>query len=834
MCGNPKIMNPNNARHISLQRVQKLYRSRLEKFDHLTAAQSSISQQLDFALHNQSANFKLLHPLLIGKYSRMSKHYRDEPFDTVGLDIETIHTTGQPRLMGFSFDDSENGYYKIDNPTLEDFFKIVRDLIDNRPGTSLSVWGNLDIQCILRLFDPDEIERKFVSGGISANFKNGEFVGSPPIMRYMTEKEIPFFVDHYISGRSLRLGIQFGERVYTIWIFNLNQFYAGTISQTAQGLGMPWKEYPKNTHLVNWKRYENGFETSTYYANVVASNKQDAIVARDLALRVQENFAQVFSAYPKILVSVGSLADAAVSKLLSDQEYNSNSFRWLQYNIWRNYDDVAKTESLSAECFSAGYVDQFAIGYFDHVFMADIAAAYPDKIRHLPDLRDSRLFVGSGNLRGDIARLKAKGKTIFTAMIRGTVNIPESLVYHPITIKTPDRQNIRPTGIFKAAYLLEERTHCLKYGARFSEEQYSIVYLEKQRLAPIAKISRKLRILRDNYLADLEIEKDENVRTVLDGMQYLTKIVDNSLYGKTVMSTPIVADIEGAPKITGYRAGDRYNQIYGSVITGRTRIQISEACMQIAKNGGKPILAMTDSIFWTGTADALPDRLWRGKKTPGFFETPERLDDFYIIKTGQYEYRKGKKFYHKMRGLNIPYEQRKSDRSYYRAIIKAHATTVNKYLHPEDFAIPVDTRKLVTIGAHDLSKLGLVEDKIAMMRPFVLSGKQVERFIQNWNVLLDGHVWLKTPVALAENLGDTPLEFLRNLHEAGEDYLNTYQRKQMYLYKAAVATQKLLPPGKKLSDCTWEYLVEYYGFPVEDLVSYGEGEIVKNENPNGY
>ena len=814
-------MNPTNARHITLQRVQKLYRSKLAHLDHLTAAQSSIAEQLDFALHNQSANFKLLHPLLIGKYSRMTKHHKDEPFDTVGLDIETIHTTGEPRLMGFSFD---SGYYKIDSPTLDDFFQIVRDMIDNRPGTSLSVWGNLDIQCILRLFNPDEIERKFVSGGISANFKQGKFVGSPPIMRYMGDQETPFFVDHYIAGRSLRLGIQFGERVYTLWIFNLSQFYAGTISQTAQGLGMDWIEYPKDTHLVDWERYESEGENSDYYANVVASNRQDAVVARDLAYRVQENFAAVFEAYPKILVSVGSLADAAVSKLLTEAEYNANSFRWLQYNVWGNYDDVAKTESLSAECFSAGYVDQFGIGYYDHVYMADIAAAYPDKIRHLPDLRDSRIFVGSGNLRGDIARLKAKGNTIFTAMIRGVAHIPETLKYHPITIKTPDRQNIRPTGTFKDAYLLEERTHCIKYGATFTGEEYSIIYMVKTRLAPIAKISRKLRIMRDAYLADLKRETDENKRTVLDGMQYLTKIVDNSLYGKTVMSTPIVADIEGTPKITGYRAGDRYNQIYGSVITGRTRIQISEACMQIEKNGGTPILAMTDSIFWTGTGDEMPAKIWRDVKTPGYFETPERLEDFYIIKTGQYEYRKGDKFYHKMRGLNIPFENRKSDRSYYRAIIKAHATTVSPYSHPEDFAIPVETRKLVTIGAHDLKKLGLVEEKIAMMRPFILSGKQVERFIMSWGKLLDGNLKLATPKALAENLGDTPLEFLRNLHEAGEDYLNTYQRKQMYLYKAAVETQKLLPAGKKLSDCTWEYLVEYYGFPVEELVSYGGTE----------
>lgn len=813
-------MNPTNNRHITLQRVQGLYNSRLEKFDHLTAVQSSIVQQLDYALYNQSANFKLLHPLLIGKYARMTQHFRDEPFDTIGLDIETIATTGEPRLMGFAFD---SGYYKIDKPTLEDFFGVCREIVDNRPGASLSVWGNLDIQCILRLFDPDEIERMFISRGISANFRKGKFVGSPPVMRYMTEQEIPFFVDHYIPGRSLRLGMVFDTRVYAIWIFNLSQFFAGTIQQTAKGLKMDWITYPKNTHIVNWAKYEKG-TAKKYIKQVIASNKQDAVIARQLAYKVQENFASVFDAYPRILVSVGSLADAAVSKLLNDQEYQSNSWRWLTYHVWQNYDDVAQAETLAAECFSAGYVDQFGLGYYDHVFMADIAAAYPDKIRHLPDLRDSEIFIGKGNLRRDIAKISAARNTIFTAMIRGVVTIPPEFKYHPITVKTPDRQNIRPIGTFRAAYTLEERTHCIKYGATFADEEYAIVSLRRQRLAPIARISRKLGIMRAKYLVELKQETDANAKTVLDGMQYLTKIVDNSLYGKTVMSTPIVQDIEGVPRITGYRAGDRYNQLYGSVITARTRIQLSEALMQIDRNGGRPILAMTDSIFWSGSIDAMPRRLWNPIKTPGYFEEPERLDDFYIIKTGQYEYRKGKKFYHKMRGLNIPYEDRSSKVSYYREIIKSHAAKISKYTHPQDFQIPVNTRQLVTIGSYDLQKLGLVEDRIANMKPFVLSGKQAERYVHNWSKVLDGHIWLAQVVALKENLGDSPLEFLRGLHETGEDYLNTYQRKQMFLYQAVLETNKLLPDGKKLSDCTIEYLEDFFGLKWEDLVVYGNDE----------
>ncbi len=215
------LLNPTNDRHISLQRVQRLYRSKTDELGLLNSVQSSIVQQLDVALHAQGANFKLLHPLLIGKYGRMATHFRDEKFDTVGLDIETIATTGEPKLMGFSF---AHGYHKLENPTLESFYNVVKNIVDNAPGTSLSVWGNLDIQCIIRLFNPTMDERLFISRGISANFKNGEFEGSPPVVRYMGHDETPFFIDHYIAGRSVRLGIVTGRRAWVLWVFNLNQF----------------------------------------------------------------------------------------------------------------------------------------------------------------------------------------------------------------------------------------------------------------------------------------------------------------------------------------------------------------------------------------------------------------------------------------------------------------------------------------------------------------------------------------------------------------------------------------------------------------------------------
>ena len=727
-------------------------------------------------------------------------------FPCVGLDIETNAKTGEPRLIGFAY---EKRYHVITDPTLKDFFRVIKNLINNARGTQLAVWGSLDIQCILRLFDPNEQERRMISRGISGYFdkRAGKFRANPPIQRTIG-KHI-FFVDHYIAGRSLRLGIVSKHRAYSIWIYNLSQFFPKTIEQTALGLGFKWTKFAKNTHIVNWARFH---KDEKYRTKCLASNKQDAKIVRKLAMYVQDMFNNVFGAYPSLLVSAGSLADGAVSKLLNDADYASNSWRWLSYNVWRDGDLVSKAETLLAETFSAGYVDQFAIGYFPEVFTADIASAYPDKIRKLPDLRTSELFAGSGDLDIKIRKLLRSGYRIVTAAIRGVVTIPEDLRYHPITVRTAKRQNIRPIGTFGAAYMLEERAFCRKYGAKFRDEEYVIFACRKMKLAPIAAVSNKLRELRDRFRDEMARTENSDRRLVLDGMQFFIKVVDNSLYGKTVMSTPIVENIDDRPQVTGFKAGDRYNMLYGSIITSRTRIQLAKACMEIDHNGGRVILTMTDSIDWIGEISNLSPDLIREEKTAGYFEPPERLTNFFLLKTGQYEFRENDGTWkHKLRGLNVPYEMRDSKSSFYRDIISKFCAKISTNTHPDEIEIPVPVRRLVTIGSHDLSKLGLIQDSRSYLRPFVMGDKTTVRFIHDWQKCLDGHIWFEPIVSVGSgNHLDTPLQFLRGLYESGADYLTRYQRKQLFYYECVLLTGFVMLP-KRLTEMSWPELEGFFG-----------------------
>lgn len=817
-------MHTTNDHHIKLQRVRELFEYTVGGY--LARIDNPTARELNYALYNQSPDFKIIHPLFIGKYSRIMKHHKDNLVSVVGFDIETEYTSGHPMLFGFSYDDQT--YFSIHRPDLQHFYQVVKNLIDNSPGTNLVTWGNLDLQEVIRLFDPDGAEQAFISRGYSGSYDkhNQEWIAHPPAMREMDTGDL-FFIDHYISGRSLRIGIVSDGHARSIWIFNISQFYPARISQTAQSLKMGWTDFPEDTHLIDWERFEND---SDYYRNCIESNKQDARIVRHLAGNMGDMFNRVFDAFPSLLVSPGSLADAAVSKLLSDTDYASNSWRWISYNNYHfrnNMDTVRKAESLLSEAFSAGYVDQFAMGYFGEVHTADISSAYPHKVRHLPDLRQCELFSGEGDPNRKIQKLKTAGYFVFTAVIRGRVIIPEDLKYHPITIRTHQRQNIRPTGSFSAAYYLEERTFCKQHGARFEDEEYIIFAFKSEILAPIANVSTKLKTLRTEYSIERDsYSKDSDSWIVNDGMQEIIKKIDNSLYGKTVMTTPIVEDINDKVEITGFKGGDRYNMLYGGVITSRTRVQLAEGLTAIEQNGGQPILAMTDAITWRGKQTDLPSSFTRPTKVAGYFEEPETVQDFYLLKTGQYEYRKGEKWEHKMRGLNLPFDRRSDSESFYRKTLIEFCSELDPFTHPQDIEIPLPTRRLITIGAYDISRLGLIEDSISNLKPFVLSGKQTQRYVFDWIKLLNGNTTLKNPVIV--NGEGSPLAYLRELYEHGKEHLTRYERKQLFYWECMLRIvnegnltleeiQERITLKKRLTEYSFAELEKLFGITRREL-----------------
>lgn len=714
---------------------------------------------LDYALINapQTGALRILHPLFFKERREPRRRTSDRPVDVVGLDVETDATNGAPRLFGFHYQDGT--YYHDENPTLSRFARTLRNL-RNASDAQLVVWSRLDIQVLIRLFQPTETERLAISAGMSGKSHSG-IITVPFACQRTLRNGDTIFIGHYIPGRSLRIGWLDHGYERSVWIYNIAGFYRGRIAEIAPTLGLEWTTFDKETHIIDWERFG---QDDAYKTLCLASNAQDARVVAQLARRIQDDFFQVIGTYPTQLVSTGSLADAAVSAMLTDDDYAATSDVSLRRNV--NPETQAKLDTLLGEAFSAGFVDQYAIGYFPEVCTADISAAYPHKIRNLPDLRHAVFQYGKGQLDADLLEMHRNGYECESAIIRGHVTIPPSLPYHPITIRNRIRQNYRPIGVFNAAYTLDERRFCDKHGATFDNEEYVIVGLSKRVASPIATVSARLGEMRDALITQRNAaSKDTPEWRTYNAQQEIVKVVDNSLYGKTTMTLENMEMVDGKPRIVGYITGDRYNALLATLITARTRTQLADACMTIWKNGGAPIMCMTDALYWQGTPDMLPATHWRETKTAGFFEKPSIDHNFYILKTGQYEYREGAKYVYKLRGIPAQYETFDFTHSFFRGMVREFSDQhASESVPANKVVLQIPTRKLATIGQSDSEKLGAVIDGIMSLKPFAMSTK-TEAFAFDWRDCIDSHVWI--PPTLAPQTDEFPFKLLRDEYENG-------------------------------------------------------------------
>ena len=813
-----------NPNYHSISEIREKYQTWLNAKTLLEQIVHAYTHQTEFMLveerYPQIA--KILHPLFIKGYrTRMVKH-TDKKLNLIGLDIETVHTTGEPRLIGVW---NENTYSKMLSPTDVDLYNMLRETNSNGYYHYVT-WGQLDIQCIMRLFMPTEPERKMLSRGISGKIsRTGDIHIPPPIARQIGESDY-IYVMHYIPRRALRIGWLENGFFLSRWIFNLAQFYQTTIAIAAKGTGLQWQDYAKSTHLIDWRKYRF---TGSYREQVNESNKQDARIVTELANNLLDRFYETFKAYPTLLVSTGSLTDAAVSVMLDEDDYNSNAWSWLVHHVWQGT-DTTKAETLLAEAFSAGYVDQHAIGYIPQAFTADISAAYPFQIRKLPDLRYAHLYYGKGDLPMDLAA----SVNVESAIIRGCVTIPQGLVYHPITIKNVERVNIRPQGTFYATYTLEERDFCESYGATFENEEYVIITLNERHTAPIAGISQTLGEMRDDILREIKTATTDR-KTVLDGQQYIVKVIDNSIYGKTVMLTESVIMQGDEPVIEGYVTGDRYNLLYGTLITARTRTLLANAAMRVYRAGGHVVLLMTDSLYWTGSAKMLPSDMIARKKTAGYFEPPTEIHDLFLLKTGLYEYRDTQsKWHYKLRGFPV-IERPIGNAPFLRDFVLDYCRELPMTTKPQHIKIPIETKRLVTIGAKNLEQLGLVKNNQTSMKPFVLGAKYETKTVDKWRATLNGSIRLN-PIQLAlDEPGthtDTPMAFLRDTYEGSIEarqqrqfnigktaQKNLRERKQFFVVAAMLKTGKSIAglSSRQPDKMTWEQLETYFEVTRDDI-----------------
>ena len=618
------------------------------------------------------------HPAGIAYYANVNPFKTsDEPIELKGIDIETDAETGEFKLLGiFSKDKNALDYEGEYRWYTRDIFQYLLTWIKRAcdRGFNFAHWNRLDPFQMYKLFlladgRKDEVDRslaRFGKEGGDWNRKEGRWDVEPVIkldngliefgIKTVIRSSIQFFYRHLDS-----------HKVKTCWAYDIAGFYDGSIEAEgdySKGGRFKWySKVGKQYHIVDWSKFNIDKE---YRDTVLYSNELDARCAMGLGYRLQEDFYSAFKVYPRSLVSTGSFARSAISAIidktiakenLPEKEHNSKLYEdvhsiGIKSHLDRWVDTfgqeiVKDFYAMACESYSGGYIEAIRYGTAKEGYTADLASAYPAYIEGLEDLRGAEIIKGYGE--------PPKPKTGYV-FIRGTVNMPESVNYHTITIRSPinTQSNVRPTGIFRASYTWDEREFAKEQGATFEDEVWYHI-----------KTTGELSVLANVTKQFIQLRKD--LKSKGDSAEYMAKIAVNSEYGILFEAVDTFNVQNGEAIKAGYRAGEFWNPVYASIITGRVRIALAKASMLIEQNGGKPIVLMTDSVTWTGLKSHLPDKIelpWgetgiKKVKTLGYFEEPIEVKDIVCLGSGRYGFKtynpkKGEwEIVTKKRGLNI-------------------------------------------------------------------------------------------------------------------------------------------------------------------------------------
>jgi hypothetical protein len=471
---------------------------------------------------------QIKHPALIKLYATVNaKKTSDKPLELIGLDLETEANKGDLKLLG-TWNGQKYQYYTSD--FINVLFKLVKSA--KRKKASLAYWNRLDPFVILKEFlrnvseqEKDHALKRF--GKISGEWNRKE-------LTWDIHPVISLDLGNYEFGiiQAIRSSIQFYwkskdyDTLHKVWAFDIAQLYQKGLEAEATSRLNYYSKVDKSAHIVDWKRFESDQD---FRDNIVLlSNELDARACYDLGYIIQQDFYNAFKFYPRTLISQGSLARSAiVSQLFNSYEQLDEKQKnyavaseiksigiMNYYDSWtKQYgQDVMKDMyALFTESYSGGYIEAIRYGYASEGYYTDIASAYPGVIQNLYDLRNAKITHGTGT-PPNIANSYC--------FIRGVVNIPDHINFHPITIKhfIHKETNIRAVGTYRASYTLNERKFLLELGATFEDEQWYNIETTGEK-SSLAKVCMNFIDLRKKFLAEG------------NSSQYMAKIAANSLYG---------------------------------------------------------------------------------------------------------------------------------------------------------------------------------------------------------------------------------------------------------------------------------------------------------------
>ena len=315
----------------------------------------------------------------------------------------------------------------------------------------------------------------------------------------------------------------------------------------------------------------------------------DCNLTKELSGHWIKLFFDAFGFYPSRWISAGYLAE----KVLINNEIDIPKFNQFPYPL----QEFAYCSSFG------GRFEILVRGFIGTAYLYDINSAYPFAFASIPDITKGKWI---------------KRKTIHPKALLGffkiETNIPETKYIPPFGFR---RNNQSKTLVFPTASFV---TYCTLDELKACENQkwYKILdswqYLDENPTFPYKKFIQKL------YNKRLELKQQNNP------LQSPFKIILNAMYGKTGHKN-------------GRKIGNLFNPIIFATITGKTRAQLYQFCID-NKLEREVIAFATDSICTTKKLNLNSKRL-------GDFSLDKQGKDDYYLQNGIYRFND----YWKNRGL---------------------------------------------------------------------------------------------------------------------------------------------------------------------------------------
>lgn len=627
------------------------------------------------------------------------KAYFDKTYHFNTIDIETIKN----ELFLFGYIKNGKYDYKLDN-----FYNNFHDFLINsiQEKRDVLTWSRYDNTHLVKLIFSKVSDKNFIS---KCMLKIGKI---SPIYEYKY-KNFTFILENIIRDSMLFKIIDKWGNKRRITIYNLKNLYTSDLETTAKNYKINY--YSKlgiEFHIIDKDRFNHDKE---YRKNCLLSNELDNKVLLDIANNLLESFRSVTGVYPKSIFTAGSIARSFILAKRDDLDVKSLNFKYIYGK--NEYHDELLDYSMNA--YHGGKIESYCLGYISEAKIIDITSAYPYALSIMPKLTDK-----VHKIEGDIDK-KLLNK-YFYAFIKCDVYIDDINFIHPLVVRSPiNKTNLSPYGYLQDIVITKWEYDYLIENNIKVDIKSTILIEHEDDAYPYKNLI--------DFLFNSRMENKKKNPSLAD----LFKTIINSLYGITFELIDLYEEIDDEIEWIGYRAGDFFNPVIASYITGIIRTYLSKVSYNIITNGGEVYLNMTDSIIYKG--DVTLD-VFSKEKILGKFEEPEKVKNVIILGAGRYEYKNElNKYTIKNRGFSVSTKEK----SFYNQFdVNKEFTIKNKTF--------VSTFRSTT-NKYSYNDLGYLLDDDYKINPFNLGGKRLikevdknknlnKTFIKTYPVYLDKYM----------------------------------------------------------------------------------------------